>query len=330
MLKDKPRQKAYREAIFSNKDLFSKKVVLDVGAGTGILSIWCAQAGARKVLAVEASNLSNLAKETVKENGLEDVVQVYNSMIEDFELPSGIEKVDIIISEWMGFYLLHEGMLDSVIFARDKFLKEDGLIFPDKAIIYLALCSVPSLFESFDELDGVKMSNFGKQLRLQKSKKPEVLVVPENDVLSKESAVSFLDLHDIQVEDLNEIEFKEVVVAKKPGKLQGVCVYFDVMFPTKDDDLQSETVVLRTSPESEPTHWKQTVILFPDHAVEEVEEKDPVAIHLIFKRNEANSRQYNLQMTLLDPTKVEHPLPCDCQLTKCILTKAHLEQMEVE
>lgn len=330
MLKDKPRQRAYKDAIFSNKELFQGKIVLDVGAGTGILSIWCAKAGAKKVYAVEASNLSNLAKEVVAENGFQDVIEVHHSKIEDFELPANQGKVDIIISEWMGFYLLHEGMLDSVIFARDKFLKQDGLIFPDKAIIYLTICSLPSLFDCYEELDGVKMASFGKLLRLQKSKKPEVLVVPQNDVLSKESVVAFLDLQDIQFEDLAELEHKEVLVANKPGHLQGVCVYFDVMFPTKDDDPQSETVVLKTSPESEPTHWKQTVILFPDNAVETIEEKDPVAVHLIFKRSEENPRHYNLQLSLLDPENVEHPLPCHCQMTKCILTKAHLQQMEVE
>lgn len=49
-----------------------------------------------------------------------------------------IPKVDIIISEWMGFCLLYEGMLDSVIYTRDKFLKKDGLLFPERAKIYIA------------------------------------------------------------------------------------------------------------------------------------------------------------------------------------------------
>lgn len=40
----------------------------------------------------------------------------------------------------MGFYLLHEGMLDSVLHARDKFLKPGGLMFPQTATIYAAPC----------------------------------------------------------------------------------------------------------------------------------------------------------------------------------------------
>jgi protein arginine N-methyltransferase 1 len=50
-----------------------------------------------------------------------------------------VEKVDIIISEWMGYCLLYESMLDCVLFARDKWLKPDGLMFPDRAKMYVAL-----------------------------------------------------------------------------------------------------------------------------------------------------------------------------------------------
>jgi protein arginine N-methyltransferase 1 len=56
--------------------------------------------------------------------------------LEEIELP--VDKVDIIISEWMGYFLLYESMLDCVLIARDKYLKPDGLLFPDKATLYLA------------------------------------------------------------------------------------------------------------------------------------------------------------------------------------------------
>lgn len=56
--------------------------------------------------------------------------------LEEVELP--IQEFDIIISEWMGYFLLYESMLDTVLLARDKYLKKDGLLFPDVATIYLA------------------------------------------------------------------------------------------------------------------------------------------------------------------------------------------------
>lgn len=52
------------------------KVVLDVGTGSGILAIWSAQAGARKVYAVEATKMAEHARALVKANNLQDVVEV--------------------------------------------------------------------------------------------------------------------------------------------------------------------------------------------------------------------------------------------------------------
>lgn len=76
MLKDEPRNTAYHDAIFNNKADIEGKVVLDVGAGTGILSVFCAQAGAKKVYAVEASGTYRLALDIVKENRMENIIQV--------------------------------------------------------------------------------------------------------------------------------------------------------------------------------------------------------------------------------------------------------------
>ncbi|CAG5055657.1 unnamed protein product [Parnassius apollo] len=137
MLEDTSRTEMYRKVINDNRKYFNNKVIMDVGCGTGILSLFCAQVGAKKVYAVEASNIANIAKEIVKENNFVDIIEVIHSKVEDVVLPNN-EKVDAIISEWMGFYLLHEGMLDSVLAARDKFLKKDGEMFPESAAIYVA------------------------------------------------------------------------------------------------------------------------------------------------------------------------------------------------
>ena len=64
------------------------------------------------------------------------VITLVKGKLEDVELP--IQQFDIIVSEWMGYFLLYESMLDTVLLARDKYLKPDGLIFPDNASMYLA------------------------------------------------------------------------------------------------------------------------------------------------------------------------------------------------
>lgn len=74
MLKDAIRTDAYRDFIYDNKHLFKDKVVLDVGCGTGILSMFCAKAGARKVISVDNSGIISKAKEIVYDNGFGDVI----------------------------------------------------------------------------------------------------------------------------------------------------------------------------------------------------------------------------------------------------------------
>lgn len=74
MLKDAVRTDAYRDFAYNNKYLLKNKVVLDVGCGTGILSMFCAKAGAKKVISVDNSDIINKARENVYENGLGDVI----------------------------------------------------------------------------------------------------------------------------------------------------------------------------------------------------------------------------------------------------------------
>jgi len=63
------------------------------------------------------------------------VIEVIQGTIETVKLP---EQVDVIVSEWMGYFLLRESMLDSVLVARDRFLKPGGAMYPSHARILMA------------------------------------------------------------------------------------------------------------------------------------------------------------------------------------------------
>jgi len=136
MIKDYIRTSTYRKAIMDNPHLFKDKVVLDIGCGTGILCLFAASAGAKKVIGLECAHIADKAKVIMELNNCDDVVQIIKGKVEEVELP--VDKVDIIISEWMGYFLLYESMLDTVIFARDKWLKPNGILMPDKSTMYLA------------------------------------------------------------------------------------------------------------------------------------------------------------------------------------------------
>lgn len=138
MLKDEVRTLTYRNSMWHNKHLFKvaassrsfglltsgneqllffqNKIVLDVGCGTGILSMFAAKAGAAHVYGVDMSGIVESAKKIVETNGLGDKVTIIRGKVEDIKLP--VEHVDIIISEWMGYCLFYESMLDTVLYAR--------------------------------------------------------------------------------------------------------------------------------------------------------------------------------------------------------------------
>ena len=71
MLKDEVRTLTYRNSMYHNRHLFKDKVVLDVGCGTGILSMFAAKAGAKKVIGVDCSNIVDHARTIVKANKLD-------------------------------------------------------------------------------------------------------------------------------------------------------------------------------------------------------------------------------------------------------------------
>ena len=87
------------------------------------------------------SSIIEKAKEIVACNGMANKITLLQGKMEEVELPQHVlnnGKVDIIISEWMGYFLLYESMLDTVLYARDQYLVPGGKIFPDKATIYMA------------------------------------------------------------------------------------------------------------------------------------------------------------------------------------------------
>lgn len=96
------------------------------------------KAGAKHVIGVDMSTIIIKAREIVEANGMSDKITLLQGKMEEVQLP--FPEVDIIISEWMGYFLLYESMLDTVLWARDKYLRKDGkgLIFPDKATIFMA------------------------------------------------------------------------------------------------------------------------------------------------------------------------------------------------
>ncbi|KAL1060291.1 hypothetical protein V6Z11_1Z109900 [Gossypium hirsutum] len=256
MLKDVVRTKTYQNVIYRNKFLFQNKVVLDVGAGTGILSLFCAKAGAAHVYAVECSHMADMAKQIVETNGLPDVVTVLKGKIEEIELP--VAKVDIIISEWMGYFLLFENMLNTVLYARDKWLVDDEVVLPDEASLYLTAIEDADYkddkIEFWNNVYGFDMSCIKKQAMME----PFVDTVDQKQIVTNCHLLKTMDISKMVPGDASfTASFK--LIAERDDYIHAFVAYFDVSF-TKCHKLMG----FSTGPRSRATHWKQTVLYLED------------------------------------------------------------------
>jgi len=259
MLKDEVRTLTYRNSMWHNKHLFKGKVVLDVGCGTGILSMFAAKAGAAKVIGVDMSSIVDHAKQIVKDNGLSDTVTIIRGKVEEIELPAGVDKVDIIISEWMGYCLFYESMLDTVLYARDKWLAEGGLMFPDKATLYV--CGIEDRqykddkIAWWDDVYGFDMSCIRKVALTE----PLVDSVDRNQVVTNSCLIKEIDIQTCTKEDIPFTSPFHIQL-KRNDYCQALVTFFNIEFSKCH-----KRVGFSTAPEAPYTHWKQTVFYLDDY-----------------------------------------------------------------
>lgn len=133
MLRDVPRTEAFLQAI--GAVVKPGDIVLDVGAGTGILSLFAAKAGAARVYAIERTRVAAMAAYLAQINGMSERVQILQGDVRSIRLP---EKVDVIVSEWMGSIGVDENMLGAVLWARDHLLKPGGHLIPMTVTAWMA------------------------------------------------------------------------------------------------------------------------------------------------------------------------------------------------
>ncbi|KAJ5721798.1 uncharacterized protein N7483_009732 [Penicillium malachiteum] len=308
MLKDAIRTDAYRDFVYENKHLFKDKVVLDVGCGTGILSMFCAKAGAKKVISVDNSNIIDRAKEIVFDNEFGDVITLVRGKIEEVTLP--VDKVDIIISEWMGYALLFECMFDSVIYARDRYLAPGGLMVPSHATLRIAPYADPDFMAShisfWENVYGFKMTS----MLLKIYDEALVRSIPSSTIAADSSIFLPLPLHSITVDELSFLKEFQVTLNQDIDALDGWAIWFDIFFmPSKDSpipenavpaDMQKKGfVAFTTGPDGTETHWQQTIALIDHgkHKAQPLKKGEVISGKIGYqKRDQEGSRGLNIDI----------------------------------
>ena len=310
MLKDAIRTDAYRDFIYKNKSLFAGKVVLDVGCGTGILSMFCAKAGASRVIAVDNSAIIDKARENVFTNGFSDTITCLRGKIEEVNLP--VDKVDIIVSEWMGYCLLYEAMLDSVIWARDRYLRPDGLMVPSHMNMWVAPIADPDYVSDhiafWRDVYGFDM----KAMQAGIHDDAQVLHMPASTVCAEPFPFLQLSLHSTTVKDLVFKRKWEGKLKQDIDALDGFIIWFDSFFmPSREDivpqDAKAEEWAksgnrgnaFTTGPNGTATHWKQGVMLIENTKTkpESRKEGEQLSGELEYSVPEDNSRALTVGMT---------------------------------
>jgi protein arginine N-methyltransferase 1 len=349
MLADHNRMAAYHSAILGNQDVFRDKVVMDVGTGSGILAVWAAQAGARKVYAIEYTDMAKHAKTVMKANNVDHIVTVIQGAVEDVVLPveeDGLtveagnnggddsqQVVDIIISEWMGYFLLRESMTDSLVRARDRFMKKrTGLMFPSHTTMFVAPVTdederknaandYAGAMTDFDEFAKTTSQVYGVDMNVlekefDREQRDYFLLssrwteLPSEAVLAEPKMIKYLDMATCTIEDVRGVAADAVDAGfdfdvngdEVAGPISGISGWFTADFKSRSDadGIDAPKLLhpafLSTGPENGYTHWGQQTFYFLNSIPLLKGETTRVTGSLEMMRTKENSRMYNCRI----------------------------------
>ncbi|CAH1799963.1 unnamed protein product [Owenia fusiformis] len=298
MLQDRIRTESYRDFIYANKELFKGKVVLDIGCGTGILSMFAAKAGASKVIGIDMSDIIYPAMDIVRENKLDDIITLVKGRVEDVTIP--VDKVDIIISEWMGYFLLFESMLDTVLYARDRWLHPGGIICPSHCSLNLLGVSDPDLYQRnigyWSDVYGFKMSCLRGDI-LQEAVE---IIVRSDKIATQPCTIKEIDIHTCSTKELDFVSPIKLT-ALTDTTIYSIAGYFDITFAAQQPHSKVE---FSTSPKSTPTHWKQTV--FHLHTPVTLAKGESLEGKIVCKKNPKDPRSLVIKLTYGGSTYTYH------------------------
>ncbi len=220
MIADSVRMDAYYRAI--QTAVKPGSVVLDIGAGTGILSLLACQFGARKVYAVEPSPALAVAKMLAKANGYADRIEFFQGLSSELEIP---EKVDVIVSDLRGCLPLYQHHIPALVDARTRLLSQEGILIPQRDTMKLAPIHNSELYLGYQEAFG--KTNFGLDLSPMNpfifNTWQKVRLKPEHLLLEPKTWAT------LDYRSITETNARATLswTVNDPGEAHGVALWFD-------------------------------------------------------------------------------------------------------
>ena len=263
MMRDHVRLDHFRDAIKSV--VKPGDTVAEVGVGTGILSMMAAKSGAKKVYAIERTQIIDVARQIAKQNGYGKTIEFIHQDTRETELP---EKVDVIISECLGDMAIQENLISDVLNFRSRWLKPSGTIMPLDATLYFGPVNSEKAYDGVSVWDRI-LERYGynyAQLRNVAANSNRPTTISLDDFLSPPKESLRIDM----VRD-TEVSFSDVFrfPILKCGTIHGIAGYFQTSL--------SRRVVIDTSPKTN-THWEQS--FFPMYEPRQVKPGDEVIFRI--------------------------------------------------
>ena len=195
----------------------------------------------------------------------------------------------------MGYFLLYEGMLDTIISARDKYLAPGGTVLPNRCTLDICALSDPERYDSYvgqfwSQVYGLKM-NCMRQPILEEA---SVEVIPGKCVASDSISVLDLDLNTCSISDTQFSANFDLSISRDCD-LTGLCGYFDIFF-----DMPQKSIMFSTGPQAKSTHWKQTVFYLPEKFP--VKENEMLKCSIVCKRMRTDVRALKISLTINEKT----------------------------
>jgi protein arginine N-methyltransferase 1 len=256
MIRDTVRVLSYRQAISRH---CRDRTVVEIGCGSGLLSILAAKAGARRVVAIEESGIAELAAEMFRVNGVADRIELRRANSRDVELD---EPAEVIVHEILGTDPFDEGLLPALADARERLLAPGGRLIPFAVDVWcvgfevrepprLDLDRTADDVAELGALYGVDLSPVVRGLAVESERRPPPIgrLDPsrfEPPILTEELELFHVDLRPgppLALEPRDGLRLR----VRRAGRLGGVLVYFRAHL---DDDL-----VLSTSPWAPAHSW---------------------------------------------------------------------------